>query len=267
MQIVQGQSFNDLDLFQDDGGRLHAVWSAYNDGALRYRSSDNGVNWSPTVNIARGENGYPEVRVSAAADHQGFAVWNRGGPDVVAVPLEALPPLPPSGGGPGGGEPPRVDVLPPVVGGFDIGRDTLLPGEGSRFGFNSSEAGLATLTVRRQVAGLRVRRAGRLVCVPRTRRLVRRVRRSSPSPRAFRRALRSRRCCFGTQDGRQDQPGGGGRAEHDHVQRAARRTHAATGSLRRAAADPGRGGQPLACRDLAVPRGSPATALSRHASR
>ncbi len=80
------------------------------------------------------------------------------------------------------------------MGGFDIGRDTLLPGEGSRFGFNSSEAGLATLTVRRQVAGLRVRRAGRLVCVPRTRRLVRRVRRSSPSPRAFRRALRSRRC-------------------------------------------------------------------------
>ncbi len=47
----------------------------------------------------------PKVRVSAAADHQGFAVWNRGGPDVVAVPLEALPPLPPSGGGPGGGDP------------------------------------------------------------------------------------------------------------------------------------------------------------------
>lgn len=194
IKIVEGQSFNDLDLFQDDGGRLHAVWSAYNDGALRYRWSDNGVNWSPTVDIARGENGYSEVRVSAASDHQGFAVWNRGGPDVVAVPLEALPPLPPPGGGPGGGGPPRVDVLPPVVGGFDIGRDTLLPGEGSRFGFNSSEAGLATLTVRRQVAGLRVRRAGSLVCVPRTRGLVRRIRRSSPSPRAFRRALRSRRC-------------------------------------------------------------------------
>ena len=106
VKIVEGQSFNDLDLFQDDGGRLHAVWSAYNDGALRYRWSDDGVNWSPTVDIARGDFGYPQVRVSAASDHQGFAVWNRGGPDVVAVALEALPPLPPSGGGPGGGDHP-----------------------------------------------------------------------------------------------------------------------------------------------------------------
>ena len=111
VRIVQDQSFNDLDLYQDDAGRLHAVWSAYNNGALRYRWSDDGVNWSPTVDIARGETGYPEVRVSAAADHQGFAVWNRGGPDVVAVPLEALPPLPPAGGGPGGG--PRRGWHPP----------------------------------------------------------------------------------------------------------------------------------------------------------
>jgi hypothetical protein len=192
---ITDDPFNDLDLFQDNAGRLHAVWSAYTDGALRYRWSDDGITWSPVVDIARGENGYPQVRVSAAADHAGFAVWNRGGPDVVAVPLEGLPPLT-GGPGPGfgSGYDPRVDVLPPVVGDFSVDRDTLFPGEGSFFDFNSSEAGLATLTVRRQVPGLKVRRGGLTVCVPRTRRLVRRISRSSASPAAFRRALRRRRC-------------------------------------------------------------------------
>jgi hypothetical protein len=75
-----------------------------------------------------------------------------------------------------------------------MGSSSLFPGQGTGFRFNSSEAGLATLTLRRQVPGLRIRRGGRSVCVPRTRRLVRRIRRSSVSPRAFRRAMRRRRC-------------------------------------------------------------------------
>ena len=191
VKISDNRAFNDLDLYQDAGGRLHAVWNAYNDGALRYRWSDDGVNWSPVVDIARGES-YHQVRVSAAVDHRGFAIWNRGGPDVVAVPLEALPPLPPSGSGSGSGS--GTDFIPPAVGDFSMGSGSLLPGQGTGFRFNSSEAGLATLTLRRRVPGLRVRRGGRSVCVPRTRRLVRRIRRSSVSPRAFRQAMRRRRC-------------------------------------------------------------------------
>ena len=90
VQITDGRPFNDIDLHQDSTGRLHAVWNAYTDQELRYTWSDDGVTWAPPVDIARGES-YPQVRVAAAGDHQGFAVWNRGGPDVVAVALEALP--------------------------------------------------------------------------------------------------------------------------------------------------------------------------------
>lgn len=197
VKITGDRPFNDLDLFQDGAGRLHAVWSAYQDQALRYRWSDDGVNWSPVVDIARGEFAYPQVRVSAAADHQGFAVWNRGGADVAAVALEALPPRSGgsgSGSGPGSGPGSGSDFIPPEVGGFSVGNNSLLPGEGTFFDFNSSEPGLATLTLRRQVAGLRIRRGGRSVCVPRTPRLLRRIRRSVGSPFAFRRALRGRRC-------------------------------------------------------------------------
>lgn len=183
--VSDGRSLNDYDLFQDSTGRLHAVWNAYSDQALRYRWSDDGVNWSPTVDIARGES-YPYVRVAAAGDHQGFAVWNRGGSDVVAVPLEALPPL--IGGGSGS------DSTPPTVGGLDVGDKTLLPGQGTKFTFNSNEAGQAVLTVQKRVKGLKVKLKGKRRCVPQTKKRLRKIKKAAGSPQALRKALRKRRC-------------------------------------------------------------------------
>jgi hypothetical protein len=188
VQITDGRPFNDIDLHQDATGRLHAVWNAYTDQELRYTWSDDGVNWAAPVDIARGES-YPQVRVAAAGDHQGFAVWNRGGPDVVAVPLEALPePVLP--GGPGGG----ADTTDPSVSGFSVGDRTLVSGAGTTFSFNSSEAGRATLSFHKRVKGLKVRQRGRRRCVPQTRARLRRLRRSAGSRAAYRRLLRQRRC-------------------------------------------------------------------------
>ena len=93
--ITGGQGFTSSDLSQDSSGRLHAVWSAASDDELRYTWSDDGVNWAPAADIARGEDNYRYVRVAAAGDHQGFATWNPDGPTVAAVALEALPSRPP----------------------------------------------------------------------------------------------------------------------------------------------------------------------------
>jgi hypothetical protein len=187
VQITDGRPFNDLDLHQDSAGRLHAVWNAYTDQELRYTWSDDGVTWAPPVDIARGES-YPQVRVAAAGDHQGFAVWNRGGPDVVAVALEGLP-EPPAGGGGGG-----ADTTDPAVSGFGIGDRTLRPGAGTTFSFSSSEAGRAVLSFHKRVKGLKIRQRGRRRCVPQTRARLRRLRRSAGSRAAYRRLLRQRSC-------------------------------------------------------------------------
>ncbi|HEX2234311.1 MAG TPA: hypothetical protein VHG69_13210 [Thermoleophilaceae bacterium] len=180
VQIV-GEGFGSYDLHQDPAGRLHAIWDA--GSAIRYRSSDDGVNWSPAVDIARGGS-YGGVRVAAAADHQGFAVWDSPN-GVMAVPLEALPAQ-------GGGS----DTTRPVVSGFGIGDRTLLPGQGTVFTFNSSEAGTATLTIERRVPGLRLRQRGRTRCLQQTRRRLRNLRRSlarQPAVRRLRGRARSRR--------------------------------------------------------------------------
>jgi hypothetical protein len=189
VKITDNRPFNQHDLYQDAAGRLHAVWNAYTDQELRYTWSDDGVNWAPVVDIARGES-FPHLRVAAAADHQGFAVWDRGGPDIMAVPLEALP-EPASPGGPGGTTP---DTTDPAVGGFAIGDRTLVSGAGTTFSFNSSEAGRATLSFHKRVKGLKVRQRGRRRCVPQTRARLRRLRRSAGSRAAYRRLLRQRRC-------------------------------------------------------------------------
>jgi hypothetical protein len=184
VQISDGRPFNDHDLHQDASGRLHAVWNNYNDGKLRYRWSDDGVNWSDPVDLARGGS-YQHVRVAAAGDHQGFAVWSQS-TDVMAVPLEPLPPESAPGGGGSGG-----DSTGPFVSGFGIGSSTLRPGQGTTFTFTSSEAGQAVLTVEKRVRGLRLRQRGRTRCLPQTRSRVRRLRRTL-SRRADVRRLRGR---------------------------------------------------------------------------
>ena len=95
---------------------------------------------------------------------------------------------------PAEGDPLHRDTTPPAAGSFSIGDPTLFPGQGTRFSFTSSEAGMAKLTVQKRVPGLRVRVRGRLRCLPRTRRRVRALRRQADSLAEFRRLLRRRRC-------------------------------------------------------------------------
>ena len=52
---------------------------------------------------------------------------------------------------------------------FSIGDSTLFPGDGTSFSFNSSEAGVAVLTIQKRVKGMKVRIRGRRRCVPQTR--------------------------------------------------------------------------------------------------
>ena len=182
---------------QDGFGRLHFVWrTLHDDGRLRYsRSDDGGATFTPAANLALRETFIDPV-VEAAPSGAGFAAW-RGigsGSAIRVVQIDPQPEPPAGGAGPGGGEPPPPDMTPPTAGSFSIGDTTLFPGQGTRFSFTSSEAGMAKLTVQKRVPGLRVRVRGRLRCLPRTRRRVRALRRQADSLAEFRRLLRRRRC-------------------------------------------------------------------------
>ena len=194
VKITDNRPFNDFDLHQDPAGRLHAVWNQYTDEKLRYSFSDNGVNWSTPVDIARGES-YTHVRVAAASDHRGFAVWDDAStPAIDAVPLEALP----------SDAPP--DATDPAVSDLDIGDSTLTPGQGTKFTFRASEAGTARLVIEKRVKGLRLKKGRRLRCLPSTKKRLRKLRktlakskavktaRGAARRRALRRLLRKRRC-------------------------------------------------------------------------
>jgi hypothetical protein len=180
---------------QDGSGRIHVVWrSLFDDGRLRYtRSEDGGATFAPAANLAMKESFF-EPMVEAAPSGIGFAVWTGGGAGGVirVVPIDPQPePAPPVGPRPGGGGP---DTTPPTSGGFGIGDPTLFPGQGATFTVNSSEAGMAKLTVEKQVPGLRMRVRGRMRCVPQTKKRLRALRRQAGSLAAFRRLVRKRRC-------------------------------------------------------------------------
>jgi hypothetical protein len=201
---VQGSSSVDLNGLdfpnhsQDAGNRIHFVWRTLHDGGrLRYiRSDDGGATFSAPANLALRES-FQDPLVEAGAAGTGFAAWRTTGSDIRIVPIDPLP-EPASGGGPGGGGPggggSGSDTADPAVSGFGAGDSTLFPGRGTTFTFNSSEAGRAVLSFHKRVKGLKVRQRGRRRCVPRTRARLRRLRRSSGSPAAYRRALRRRRC-------------------------------------------------------------------------
>jgi hypothetical protein len=177
---------------QDASGRLHVVWrSLYDGNRLRYRrSEDAGATFTPAANLATRET-FQSPMVAAGPTGSGFAVW-RGSGDavrVVVIDPQAEPAAPGGPGGPGG-----PDTTRPTAGGFSAGDTTLTPGAGTTFTFTSSEAGVATLTVQKQVPGLKVRQRGRTRCVPATRRRLRALRRRAGSQAAFRRLLRQRRC-------------------------------------------------------------------------
>ena len=174
---------------QDGSGRLHFVWrSLYDDGRLRYtRSDDGGATFSPAANLAIKET-FLDPIVEASPAGTGFAIWRGiGESSIRVVPIEPQP----EPSGPGGGGP---DTTPPTAGPISIGDPTLTPGQGTTFTFTSSEAGFATLTVQKQVKGLKVRVRGKRKCVPQTRKRLRALRRQAGSAAAFRRLLRKRRC-------------------------------------------------------------------------
>ena len=82
-------------LTQDAGGRLHAVWPEFAaDGIeLHYAVSDDGASWSKgVVNTQQATDGeQDELRVAAAPDHVGVAVWTSAS----QVRLLAVGPAPP----------------------------------------------------------------------------------------------------------------------------------------------------------------------------
>ena len=175
---------------QDGSGRIHAVWrTLYDDGRLRYsRSDDGGTTFSAAANLATKES-FLDPIVEAAPGGTGFAAWRGIGESpirVVPIDPQPEPAAPPGPGGP--------DTTPPSAGGFSVGDPTLFPGQGTSFSFNSSETGVALLTVQKQVKGLKVRVRGKRRCVPQTRKRLRALRRSAGSAAAFRRLLRQRRC-------------------------------------------------------------------------
>ena len=83
---------------QDAAGRLHLVWPRIEADAPRlyYATSDDGANWLQGA-LHAGEPFY-QVRVAAAPDHVGLAVWDTGASsnsEVHFLPLGPTPPSPP----------------------------------------------------------------------------------------------------------------------------------------------------------------------------
>jgi len=176
---------------QDGSGRLHFVWrTLYDDNRLRYtRSDDGGATFTPVANLAIKESFFDPI-VEASPAGSGFAAWTGNGESSIrVVPLDPQPE--PSGPGPGGGGP---DTTPPTAGSPRIGDPTLTPGQGTTFTFTSSEAGVATLTVQKQVKGMRVKVRGKRKCVPQTKKRLRALRRRAGSAAAYRSMLRKVRC-------------------------------------------------------------------------
>jgi photosystem II stability/assembly factor-like uncharacterized protein len=128
------------------------------------------------------------------ADASRAAVAGVGG--ALAITDQAnVPPPPPVVPGPPTSTPtPTPDVRPPTVGRPTIGSGTLTPGQGTTFGFNASEAGLAVLTFEKRFDGLKSKRKGKNVCVPRTKKRLGALRKQAGSKGAYRTLLRKKAC-------------------------------------------------------------------------
>ena len=93
-------------LFMDPGGRLHAVWPRLDAAGfhLQHSVSDDGVTWASGSVLVQPLVEEAALRVAAAADHVGVAVWAAGSEIRVA----AIGPGAPSA-------PPPPAPVPPVV--------------------------------------------------------------------------------------------------------------------------------------------------------
>lgn len=96
--------------------------------------------------------------------------------------------------GPAPSPSPSPDVLTPAVAGGTIGRSTLTPGQGTTFGVTSSEAGLAVLAFEKRFAGLKGKRKGKNVCLPKTKKRLRALRKQAGSKSAYGQLLRKKAC-------------------------------------------------------------------------
>lgn len=82
----------------DAGGRLHAVFPRLDAAGYHaeHAVSDDGVTWSRTTLASAPFVQQAGMRVAAAADHVGVAVWTSGGQiEVSAIPAAPAPPPPP----------------------------------------------------------------------------------------------------------------------------------------------------------------------------
>jgi hypothetical protein len=172
---IENNSLEEPDSFQDPSGRIHVLWSSlYDGGRLRYTvSGTGGTDYSTVATLAKSES-FHEPEIAAGADGKGFATWAPGLTGSIRV-----VPLDPAAESAAGG----ADTTPPGISGFDIGDTTLLPGQGTKFTFRSTEAGLAVLTFEKRFNGVRGKRKGRKVCLPASKKRLRALRRKGKKVR------------------------------------------------------------------------------------
>ena len=174
---------------QDSAGRLHFVWRTLYDGMrLRYtRSDDGGATWTPASQPGgQGIVLRPDCRGRAG----GHAALRSGASTRPARRLFAsLRSIPSSRRTRRPSTTPhrRSAASTPAT-------RTLLPGQGTTFTFNTSEAGKAVLSFQKRVKGLKVKKGGKLRCVPKTKKLVPQAApQAAPAARPGRRSARSPR--------------------------------------------------------------------------
>jgi hypothetical protein len=83
-------------LFQDGGGRLHAVWSSIDASGFRlaHAVSDDGVTWDAGTLALQSDDLEARPRVAAAPDHAGVVVWESRAAGTTQIRASALDPAP-----------------------------------------------------------------------------------------------------------------------------------------------------------------------------
>lgn len=184
---IDNNSLQEPDSFQDPAGRIHLVWSSlYDGGRLRYRVSDiAGGTFTAAANLARSET-FNEPEVAAGIDGRGFVTWTPSvsGP-IRVVPIDPQPEFV---------APPPPDTKEPTVSGFGIDDKTLTPGQKTSFRFTASEAGTAVLTIEKRFNGLKGKKKGKPVCLPKTKKSLAALRKQADTPADLRKLLKQRSC-------------------------------------------------------------------------
>jgi hypothetical protein len=185
---IENNSLDEPDSFQDAAGRIHVVWDTlFGGGRLRYTVSDPaGTTFTTAATLAKAE-GFYEPEIAAGADGQGFVAWTPGSTGSIRV-------VPIAPEAESGVIPPKPDTTSPKATGFKADDTTLFPGEGVKFSFNASEAGLAVLTFEKQFKGLKGKRKGKKACLPRSKKRLRALRKKADSEAAYRKLLKKLSC-------------------------------------------------------------------------